>query len=101
MFIRNKQSESAQIRVGGIGAHVLQIAAKRVNQAVLKCAAGGMFFTIFFGYLTTKKVGTTSAMIALGIGKLVASCSRRTSECCGVTVKKLLASSILLKSREA
>ena len=47
-----------------------------------------MFFTILFGYLTTKKAGTTSAMIALGIGERVASCSRRTSECWGVTVGK-------------
>lgn len=34
---------------------------------------GGMFFAILFGYVTTKKAGTTFAMITLGIGELVAS----------------------------
>jgi len=33
----------------------------------------GMFFAILFGYVTTKKSGTTFAMITLGIGELVAS----------------------------
>jgi branched-chain amino acid transport system permease protein len=34
---------------------------------------GGMFFAVLFGYVTTKKSGTTFAMITLGIGELVAS----------------------------
>ncbi|WP_213958671.1 MULTISPECIES: branched-chain amino acid ABC transporter permease [unclassified Variovorax] len=34
---------------------------------------GGMFFAILFGFVTTKKAGTTFAMITLGIGELVAS----------------------------
>ncbi|MDB5732350.1 MAG: transporter permease [Variovorax sp.] len=34
---------------------------------------GGMFFAMLFGYVTTKKAGTTFAMITLGIGELVAS----------------------------
>jgi branched-chain amino acid transport system permease protein len=34
---------------------------------------GGMFFAVLFGYVTTKKAGTTFAMITLGIGELVAS----------------------------
>ncbi|MDR6215190.1 branched-chain amino acid ABC transporter permease [Paracidovorax wautersii] len=33
----------------------------------------GMFFAILLGYVTTKKSGTTFAMITLGIGELVAS----------------------------
>jgi branched-chain amino acid transport system permease protein len=33
---------------------------------------GGMFFAVLFGYVTTKKSGTTFAMITLGIGELVA-----------------------------
>lgn len=33
----------------------------------------GMFFAALFGYVTTKKSGTTFAMITLGIGELVAS----------------------------
>ncbi|HEY2257735.1 MAG TPA: branched-chain amino acid ABC transporter permease [Variovorax sp.] len=36
---------------------------------------GGMFFAILFGFVTTKKAGTTFAMITLGIGELVASMS--------------------------
>jgi len=34
---------------------------------------GGMFFAILLGYVTTRKSGTTFAMITLGIGELVAS----------------------------
>ncbi|RZL67591.1 MAG: branched-chain amino acid ABC transporter permease [Variovorax sp.] len=33
---------------------------------------GGMFFAILFGYVSTKKSGTTFAMITLGLGELVA-----------------------------
>ena len=33
---------------------------------------GGAFFAVLFGYVTTKKSGTTFAMITLGIGELVA-----------------------------
>ncbi len=36
---------------------------------------GGAFFSILFGYVTTKKAGTTFAMITLGIGELVAASS--------------------------
>ena len=35
----------------------------------------GAFFAVLFGYVTTKKSGTTFAMITLGIGELVASSS--------------------------
>ena len=35
----------------------------------------GMFFAVLFGYVTTKKSGTTFAMITLGIGELVAAMS--------------------------
>ncbi|MES2531640.1 MAG: branched-chain amino acid ABC transporter permease, partial [Pseudomonadota bacterium] len=34
---------------------------------------GGMFFAFLFGYVSTKKSGTTFAMITLGLGELVAS----------------------------
>lgn len=34
---------------------------------------GGMFFAALFGYVTTKKSGTTFAMITMGLGELVAS----------------------------
>ena len=33
----------------------------------------GMFFAVLFGFVTTKKSGTTFAMITMGIGELVAS----------------------------
>ncbi len=33
---------------------------------------GGMFFAVLFGYVSTKKSGTTFAMITLGLGELVA-----------------------------
>lgn len=33
---------------------------------------GGMFFAVVFGYVSTKKSGTTFAMITLGLGELVA-----------------------------
>ena len=36
---------------------------------------GGAFFGVLFGYVTTKKSGTTFAMITLGIGELVAASS--------------------------
>ncbi|WP_151447010.1 branched-chain amino acid ABC transporter permease [Lacisediminimonas profundi] len=35
----------------------------------------GMFFGVIFGYVTTKKAGTTFAMITLGIVELVFACS--------------------------
>ena len=34
----------------------------------------GAFFGVLFGYVTTKKAGTTFAMISLGIGELVFAC---------------------------
>jgi branched-chain amino acid transport system permease protein len=35
----------------------------------------GMGFGVLFGYVTTKKAGTTFSMISLGIGEMVAACS--------------------------
>jgi branched-chain amino acid transport system permease protein len=37
--------------------------------------AAGLAFGIIFGYVTTKKSGTTFAMISLGIGEMVFACS--------------------------
>jgi branched-chain amino acid transport system permease protein len=34
----------------------------------------GLFFGVLFGYVTTKRAGTTFAMISLGIGELVYAC---------------------------
>ena len=35
----------------------------------------GLFFGIVFGYVTTRRAGTTFAMISLGVGEMVAACS--------------------------
>jgi len=40
----------------------------------------GMFFAVLFGYVTTKKSGTTFAMITLGMGELVFAMSLMFSE---------------------
>jgi branched-chain amino acid transport system permease protein len=37
--------------------------------------AAGLVFGVIFGYVTTKKSGTTFAMISLGIGEMVFACS--------------------------
>jgi branched-chain amino acid transport system permease protein len=34
----------------------------------------GMFFGVLFGYVTTKRAGTTFAMISLGVGEMVYAC---------------------------
>ncbi len=38
-------------------------------------AAGGLLFGIVLGYVTTRRAGTTFAMISLGVGEMVAACS--------------------------
>lgn len=37
--------------------------------------AAGLFFGVVFGYITTRRAGTTFAMISLGIGEMMAACS--------------------------
>lgn len=61
-----------------ISIHAMNLAAKGSLPAPLVLipligGLGGMFFAFLFGYVTTKKSGTTFAMITLGIGELVAS----------------------------
>jgi branched-chain amino acid transport system permease protein len=46
-----------------------------VSLVPLAGAAGGLFFAALLGYVTTKKSGTTFAMITLGVGELVWSMS--------------------------
>ena len=41
---------------------------------------GGMFFAVLFGYVTTRKSGTTFAMITMGMGELVFAMSLMFSE---------------------
>jgi branched-chain amino acid transport system permease protein len=68
----------------GLGAyvavHTLNMASKGqiwmpVSLLPLVGGLGGAFFGVLFGYVTTKRAGTTFAMITLGIGELVFSCS--------------------------
>src|ERR1700751_4485978 len=60
-----------------VAAHVLnQIGASHfplpVSLLPLVGGLGGMLFGVLFGYVTTRKSGTTFAMITLGIGEMVA-----------------------------
>jgi branched-chain amino acid transport system permease protein len=67
----------------GLGAlftiHALNLAAKGWHLPVtlmpLVGAAGGLAFGIVLGYVTTRRAGTTFAMISLGVGEMVAACS--------------------------
>jgi branched-chain amino acid transport system permease protein len=63
-----------------VAAHALNLASKGqiwmpVSLLPLVGGLAGAFFGVLFGYVTTKRAGTTFAMITLGIGELVFSCS--------------------------
>jgi branched-chain amino acid transport system permease protein len=63
-----------------IAVHVLNMSSKGqlwmpVSLLPLVGGLAGAFFGVLFGYVTTKRAGTTFAMITLGIGELVFSCS--------------------------
>ena len=63
-----------------IAVHTLNLAATGriwmpVSLLPLVGGLGGAFFGVLFGYVTTKRSGTTFAMITLGIGELVATCA--------------------------
>ncbi len=59
----------------------------------------GAFFGVLFGYVTTKKSGTTFAMITLGIGELVAASSLMLPEFfggeAGITTNRVLGEAVL------
>jgi branched-chain amino acid transport system permease protein len=68
----------------GLGAMITMHALIAVNQHVfaipvtllpLVGGLGGLFFGILLGYVTTRRAGTTFAMISLGIGEMVAASS--------------------------
>jgi branched-chain amino acid transport system permease protein len=67
----------------GLGAlftiHALNFAAAGwhfpVTLMPLVGAASGLAFGIVLGYITTRRAGTTFAMISLGVGEMVAACS--------------------------
>jgi branched-chain amino acid transport system permease protein len=63
-----------------IAVHVLNMSSKGqlwmpVSLLPLVGGLAGAFFGVLFGYVTTKRAGTTFAMITLGIGELVFNCS--------------------------
>jgi branched-chain amino acid transport system permease protein len=63
-----------------IAVHTLNLASKGqlwmpVSLLPLVGGLAGAFFGVLFGYVTTKRAGTTFAMITLGIGELVFNCS--------------------------
>ena len=59
----------------------------------------GAFFAMLFGYVTTKKSGTTFAMITLGIGELVAASSLMLPEFfggeAGITTNRVIGQPVL------
>ena len=91
----------------GLGAfiaiHVLNAigrgAAFPVSLVPLVGGLAGAFFAVLFGYVTTKKSGTTFAMITLGIGELVAASSLMLPEFfggeAGITTNRVVGTPVL------
>jgi len=69
---------------GFIAAHTLNMIGEGLPLPVsllpLVGGLGGMLFGVLFGYVTTRKSGTTFAMITLGIGEMVAASSLMIQE---------------------
>jgi branched-chain amino acid transport system permease protein len=65
----------------GLGAiitiHALNLGHGRLPVALMPLVGGiaGLFFGAVLGYVTTRRAGTTFAMISLGVGEMVAACS--------------------------
>jgi branched-chain amino acid transport system permease protein len=65
----------------GLGAlitiHVLNLGHGRMPVMLMPLVGGfaGLAFGIVLGYVTTRRAGTTFAMISLGVGEMVAACS--------------------------
>ncbi|TNF59268.1 MAG: branched-chain amino acid ABC transporter permease [Burkholderiales bacterium] len=73
----------------GLGSYMAIHALLRVSEGMMNMPVSlipivgglaGLFFAILFGYVTTKKAGTTFAMITLGVGELVFAMSLMFSE---------------------
>jgi len=73
----------------GLGSYMAIHALLRVSEGALSLPVSmvplvgglaGLFFAVLFGYVTTKKSGTTFAMITLGMGELVFAMSLMFSE---------------------
>ena len=65
----------------GLGAiitiHVLNLGHGKIPVTLMPLVGGiaGLFFGVILGYVTTRRAGTTFAMISLGVGEMVAACS--------------------------
>ncbi|HEX4333563.1 MAG TPA: branched-chain amino acid ABC transporter permease [Usitatibacter sp.] len=65
----------------GLGAlftiHALNLGHGTLPVTLMPLVGGlaGLFFGIVLGYITTRRAGTTFAMISLGVGEMVAACS--------------------------
>ena len=70
-----------------------------VSLVPLTGGLAGAFFSVLFGYVTTKKSGTTFAMITLGIGELVAASSLMLPEFfggeAGITTNRVIGGPVL------
>ena len=84
-----------------IAIHAMNMAGHQVPLVLIPVVGGlaGMFFAFLFGAVTTKKSGTTFAMITLGIGELVASMALMFPEFFGgeggITTNRVYGSSFL------
>ena len=84
-----------------IAIHAMNMAGHQVPLVLIPVVGGlaGMFFAFLFGAVTTKKSGTTFAMITLGIGELVASMALMFPEFFGgeggITTNRVYGSSLL------
>ncbi|MBE0625437.1 MAG: branched-chain amino acid ABC transporter permease [Burkholderiales bacterium] len=92
----------------GLGAyftvHALNLISKGtfyfpVTLAPIIGGVAGAFFGVIFGYVTTKKSGTTFAMISLGIGEMVFACSLMFSDFfggeAGIATNRVMGSNVL------
>ncbi|MDO9483252.1 MAG: branched-chain amino acid ABC transporter permease [Hydrogenophaga sp.] len=92
----------------GLGSYMAIHALLRVSEGALSLPVSmvplvgglaGLFFGILFGYVTTKKAGTTFAMITLGMGELVFAMSLMFSEFfggeAGVTADRMVGDAVM------
>jgi len=92
----------------GLGSYMAIHALLRVSEGALSLPVSmvplvgglaGLFFGILFGYVTTKKAGTTFAMITLGMGELVFAMSLMFSEFfggeAGVTADRVVGDAVM------
>ena len=84
-----------------IAIHAMNMTGHHIPLVLIPIVGGlaGMFFAILLGGVTTKKSGTTFAMITLGIGELVASMALMFPEFFGgeggITTNRVYGSSLL------